>query len=71
MILRCGSPLQRSSFAATALAAKRAACSSVCRSLRGSDIHLRMRVRRWVFSGRIVAFRQASVVSVFQQSMTG
>jgi hypothetical protein len=50
---RCLSPLQRNLCRSTAFIAKAAACSSVCRLSRESDIHSRMIARRASCSGLI------------------
>ena len=53
MILRLRSPLQVNLCFSAACVAKAAACSSVCRLSRGSDIHSRITVRRAACSGLI------------------
>jgi hypothetical protein len=63
MILRRRSPLHRKSCFLIAVRAKAAACSSVCRFSRGSDIHSRMIMRRAALSGLEAQLRRAEAIT--------
>ena len=54
MTLRWRSPLPRKSCFSIAFRANAAACSSLCRFSRGSNIHSRMIARRAAFSGLMI-----------------